>query len=149
MTRYGDYRSPTHSNHSPEKVVHVWRDRFTFESNKNKRAMKTILFTSALVFQILANSQNPTTPLPPALQLIQHRVENTEQMVVLQIVNPKETPLKAKIYGPQGYLIHVENLDGLDAKITGFDLSGYSSGAYRLDLVSGEFIVSSDVISLP
>lgn len=91
----------------------------------------------------------PNTPeAPSALQLIQWDLNSTEHFITLEFINPLKADLHLKIYGPQGYLIHVEDLKDQSGKHIGFNLDGMSNGEYKITLESGETLLSTKTVTL-
>ncbi|KAB2808053.1 hypothetical protein [Phaeocystidibacter luteus] len=89
---------------------------------------------------------NPTAP--KSVQMIQWDIEYVEHLVMFEYINPLNAELHLKIYGPQGYLVHVEDLSDADRSKLGFDLEGMADGEYEVVLESGEYVLAIEKVTL-
>ncbi len=116
--------------------------------------MKKLLTLLALTAVLSANASQTQPPFeeirsaPTAVQLVQWDLDYVEHLVIFKYINPMDATLHLKIYGPQGYLIHVEDLTSSVRQNIGFNLMGMADGTYRVELVSGEHTLEAQSIVL-
>lgn len=108
----------------------------------------TLTFMSLSTFAHEGGQQAPPVPdsAPTAVKMVQRNMNYVDHLVIFKYINPLKTDLHLKIYGPQGYLIHVEDLSSGDSQRIGFSLDGMADGEYRVVLQIGK--ISSDQVKV-
>lgn len=89
---------------------------------------------------------SPDMPLP--VQMVQWDLQMSDQLLIFKYINPMEADLHLKIVGPQGYVIHVENLSDASRNRIGFQMADLPSGEYTVVLESGEVKLESTEVSI-
>ncbi|NVK27854.1 MAG: hypothetical protein HWE14_07410 [Flavobacteriia bacterium] len=103
-------------------------------------------FTFAHAQAPVGAPNHPTAP--KAVQMIQWELDFVEHLVMFEFINPMNAELHLKIYGPQGYLVHVEDLSEADNRKLGFDLEGMADGEYEVILESGDYVLAKETVTL-
>lgn len=118
------------------------------------KAQILLLSLTLLASPLMATSHSSTAPLPPksppplAAQLVQWNLNSVEHLIIFRFINPMQADLHLKVYGPQGYLVHVEDLSSGSRNKIGFSLRGMASGTYRVTLESDGLLLSDETVDL-
>lgn len=102
----------------------------------------------AMGTSLFATPTAPQLPAPLRVQMVQWKMERTDNLVVFNYINPLQADLELKIYGSNGELIHLQKLNGTENTNLGLDLSEMNHGEYRITLESEQFLLSDEIVEL-
>ena len=88
----------------------------------------------------------PDMPLP--VQMLQWDLMASDELLIVNYINPLEADLYFKVTGPQGYVIHVQDLSDVKRSNIGFHFKDLAAGEYTVPLESGDIILDSKKIVL-
>lgn len=111
------------------------------------KRLASLFFSLMLSTAVFAGTPQ-TPPLPASVKMVQWDFSSSAHVIVFRYINPLQANLRVKVYGPQGYLIHVENIQSTDNHSLGIDLSSMSDGDYRVTLEADSFLLSDKIVTL-